>query len=139
MAHTRQSRPDSGRGFLAKALITCQVFPSSLGSGHTGRLRGRWTCWYATWYTVYDFGLYLTTFYQRRFVSESRPNKCSAGEGFQHFLSAPCSCPPRRLTAILSPAHIRTRGTSLGGVPREQKMLKGHLPRVIYHQVYNVY
>ena len=28
------------------------------------------------------------------------------------------------------------RGTSLGGVPREQKMLKGHLPRVIYHQVY---
>jgi len=26
--------------------------------------------------------------------------------------------------------------TSLGGVPREQKMLTGHLPRVIYHQVY---
>jgi len=24
----------------------------------------------------------------------------------------------------------------LGGVPREQKMLKGHPPRVIYHQVY---
>ena len=24
----------------------------------------------------------------------------------------------------------------LGGVPREQKMLKGHLPRVIYHRVY---
>ena len=24
----------------------------------------------------------------------------------------------------------------LGGVPREPKMLKGHLPRVIYHQVY---
>ena len=24
-----------------------------------------------------------------------------------------------------------------GGVPREQKMLKGHLPRVIYHQVYS--
>ena len=23
-----------------------------------------------------------------------------------------------------------------GGVPREHKMLKGHLPRVIYHQVY---
>jgi len=31
----------------------------------------------------------------------------------------------------------RTRGTSLGGVPREQKMLKGHLSRVIYHQVYS--
>ena len=24
----------------------------------------------------------------------------------------------------------------LGGVPREQKMLKGHLHRVIHHQVY---
>ena len=29
-----------------------------------------------------------------------------------------------------------TRETSLGGVPREQKMLQGHLPRVIYQQVY---
>jgi len=26
---------------------------------------------------------------------------------------------------------------SLGGVPREQKMLKGHLPNVIYHHVYS--
>ena len=26
---------------------------------------------------------------------------------------------------------------ALGGVPREQKMLKGHLPRVIYHRVYS--
>jgi hypothetical protein len=24
----------------------------------------------------------------------------------------------------------------MGGVPREQKMLKGHLPGVIYHRVY---
>ena len=24
----------------------------------------------------------------------------------------------------------------IGGVPREHKMLKGHLPRVMYHQVY---
>jgi len=32
---------------------------------------------------------------------------------------------------------IRLRGViDSGGVPREQKMLKGHLPRVIYHQVY---
>ena len=29
-----------------------------------------------------------------------------------------------------------TQGTFPGGVPREQTMLKGHLPRVIYHQVY---
>ena len=28
------------------------------------------------------------------------------------------------------------RGTYLKGVPREQTMLMGHLPRVIYHQVY---
>ena len=27
----------------------------------------------------------------------------------------------------------------LGGVPREQNMLKGHLPRVIHHQVYEDY
>ena len=29
-----------------------------------------------------------------------------------------------------------TRGTSLGGVPRKQRMLNRHLPRVIHHQVY---
>jgi len=28
-------------------------------------------------------------------------------------------------------------GFSLGGVLSEQRMLKGHLPRVIYHQVYS--
>ena len=33
------------------------------------------------------------------------------------------------------PGH-RLRVGWLTGVPREQKMLKGHLPRVIYHQVY---
>ena len=27
-------------------------------------------------------------------------------------------------------------GSALGGVPRAQKMLKGHLPRVIHHEVY---
>jgi hypothetical protein len=26
--------------------------------------------------------------------------------------------------------------TDLGGVPREQKMLKGHLPRVLDHRAY---
>ena len=30
-------------------------------------------------------------------------------------------------------SHDRLR---VGGVPREQEMLKGHLPRVVYHQVY---
>jgi len=34
--------------------------------------------------------------------------------------------------------HLLDDGDRLrvGWVPREQKMLKGHLPRVIYHQVY---
>jgi len=27
----------------------------------------------------------------------------------------------------------------LGAVPRKKEMLKGHLPRVIHHPVYNVY
>ena len=31
---------------------------------------------------------------------------------------------------------FRVDDRPLGGVPREQKMLKGHLPRVRYHQVY---
>ena len=41
---------------------------------------------------------------------------------------------------IVVGAPRRTVGTStpfsVEGVPREQKMLKGHLPRVLYHQVY---
>ena len=31
---------------------------------------------------------------------------------------------------------FQTLQSTLGGVPREQKMLKGHLPRVVYPQVY---
>ena len=34
------------------------------------------------------------------------------------------------------PLGPHTRGTFLARVSRAQKMLKGHLPRVIYHQVY---
>ena len=33
MAHTRQSRPDSGSGFKAKVLEALPVVPCSLGSG----------------------------------------------------------------------------------------------------------
>jgi len=36
----------------------------------------------------------------------------------------------RKISRQLPPLH-----TSLRGVPREQKMLKGHLSRVMYHQV----
>ena len=37
---------------------------------------------------------------------------------------------------IYRAASERTWNNLKGGVPREQKMLKGHLPRVIDHQVY---
>ena len=43
---------------------------------------------------------------------------------------------------LLLDLHVLLNGFSfvidsgLGGVPREQMMLKGHLPRVIHHQVY---
>ena len=37
------------------------------------------------------------------------------------------------------PRQISGLRKGLGRVPREQKMLKGHLPGVIYLQVYNVY
>ena len=39
-------------------------------------------------------------------------------------------------SGLVGSTDFHTRGTSLGGVPREQKMLNGHLPRVIYDQVY---
>jgi len=35
MAHTRQSRPDSGLGFQVKALKTFYGVPLSLGNGRT--------------------------------------------------------------------------------------------------------
>ena len=41
MAHIRQSRPDSGRGFQVEVLKTYQVVPSSRRSG-PGRGSGRW-------------------------------------------------------------------------------------------------
>ena len=41
---------------------------------------------------------------------------------------APDAMPDRKCDTI--------RDHSLGGVPRDQKMLKGHLSRVICHQVY---
>ena len=42
--------------------------------------------------------------------------------------------PPARISAAAFD-FIFTR-INLGGVSREQKMLKGHLPRVIHHQLY---
>ena len=40
-----------------------------------------------------------------------------------------------------TPIHVfflKVVDSGLGGVPREQKMLKGHLPRVIYHREYTL-
>ena len=77
----------------------------------------------------------------------------------QHHVSFSCDPPPRihpRFTAELTEPGMKKfrrkpfwagadsakRWTTppaknkLGWLPREQKILKGHLPRVIYHQVY---
>ena len=58
---------------------------------------------------------------------------------------------PFRMTGVTLHSHVRCKERSArpphrqpkrvrvmqpGGVPREQNMLKGHLPRVIYHGVY---
>ena len=42
----------------------------------------------------------------------------------------------RGAESVLSRGFVSKPQSALGGVPRQQKMLKGHLPRVIYHQVY---
>ena len=43
------------------------------------------------------------------------------------------AAPGVRLVGLIDSGLV---GSSLGGVLREQKMLKGHLSRVIHHQVY---
>ena len=53
---------------------------------------------------------------------------CCQGGGCRMYVVGRCLCLVDRLRVGWL--------TSLGGVPREQKNLKGHLPRVIYHQVY---
>ena len=51
-----------------------------------------------------------------------------------------CSYAVRGARCRVNSAYIRQSGPqgwlALGGVPREQKMLKGHQPRAIYHQAY---
>ena len=41
----------------------------------------------------------------------------------------------RRFPLLIESGLVSSTWTSLGGIPREQKMLKGHLPRVIYHRI----
>ena len=61
-------------------------------------------------------------------LREGDPSSCEERpSGF--FQPDPSASPPTPL-----PEHF-TR-VSLGWVPREQKRLKGHLPRVTYHQAY---
>jgi hypothetical protein len=43
--------------------------------------------------------------------------------------------PRHQSGANLSGSTLYSDRLTLGGVPREQEMLTGHLPRVIYHQV----
>jgi hypothetical protein len=45
---------------------------------------------------------------------------------------------PRKIPALSQGTQTQLKPPILGvgGVPREQKMLQGHLPRVIHHQVY---
>ena len=57
--------------------------------------------------------------------SESRPD---SGLGSQVEVLQTVQVVPGTLRALIDPG--------VGRVPREQKMLKGHLPRVVYHQVY---
>ena len=80
----------------------------------------------------------------RRRIRESRGSRPT---------SRPQSCPPTRppknadfdfqrldgrfLVLIDSGLVGSTDFHCLGGVPREQKMLKGHIPRVKYHQLYS--
>ena len=45
-------------------------------------------------------------------------------------------CNMKVVTPPVQGSGRRVGGLILGGVPREKKMLEGHLPRVIYHQVY---
>ena len=53
--------------------------------------------------------------------------------------------PPDTLRRRANVAHVRQSrpdsgpGFQVGGFSREQKMLKGYLPRVVYHRVYSVY
>ena len=72
-------------------------------------------------------------FLHRRSASEPRANNLNAVKGFR--LKRGSS----GLDYLIHAGFTRQRRSKvdfLGGVPREQKMLKGHLPRVIYHQVY---
>ena len=40
------------------------------------------------------------------------------------------------LSRMMDSGLVSSTDFSLGGVPRQQKTLKGHLPRVMYHQEY---
>ena len=59
----------------------------------------------------------------------SQDNKMSEESPTQICSSPNCVAKRNELPASKSPPF------DLGGVPREQKMLKGYLPRVMYHQV----
>ena len=57
-------------------------------------------------------------------------------EGFHGFRSHAAAFPALPFVPLRVIDAGLVGSTALRRVPREQKMLKGHLPRVIYHQVY---
>ena len=48
----------------------------------------------------------------------------------------PASEPPEQQSSIVHGIEFFVELSNVDRLPREQKMLKGHLPRVIFHQVY---
>jgi hypothetical protein len=73
--------------------------------------------------------------------SPSKATRQSADGGGQAFhtwiIAVIVKQHPVQIGRIDGPTEYLSTRTSLGGVPREQKMLKGHLPRVICHRVYS--
>ena len=67
-----------------------------------------------------------------------RERERANGKGGGFRVSPPHGYPQTNWSQSASPGDIRRVGwlNGFGGTPREQKMLKGHLPRVIFHHVY---
>jgi len=88
-------------------------------------------------------GLALTYYMCHSRSTAGRPHLCGEGRGrARPCLGAFPRDSPSHLSAPAAIVNFRphtrgtSQGTSLGGVPQEQKMLNGHLPLVMHHQVY---
>ena len=113
------SRSDSGLGFQVKALKNFLFVPFSLGSGGAILERGNVT---TTGRLSFSLSLCLPPYIPPslqtgRPVTRTWKQQASPGQ-------------------VLASARAIFGTKVFRGVPPEQKMLKGHLPRVIYHQAY---